>query len=116
MSILVPLDRLAATLTRFDHAYLLTVAPTGHVKVYSVDPHLDGGLLRIPGAGPNHSTNLARSAAVTVTWPPREFHGWTLIVDGTAQVLGDDVTVTPDHAILHRAAAHADGPGWVDPA
>ena len=46
--------------------------------------------------------NLAGNAAVTLVFPPREPRGFTLLVDGTAEVTGDDVRVTPATAVLHR--------------
>jgi hypothetical protein len=47
---------------------------------------------------------------VTLVFPPREPKGFTLLVDGTAEVAGDDVWITPATAVLHRPASHAEGP------
>jgi hypothetical protein len=47
---------------------------------------------------------------VTLLVPPRERRGFTLLVDGTAEVTGDVARVRPATAVLHRPAAHADGP------
>ena len=47
---------------------------------------------------------------MTLVFPPREPRGFTLLVDGTAEVAGDDVRITPATAVLHRPASHADGP------
>ena len=47
---------------------------------------------------------------MTVLFPPLEQRGYTLIVDGTAEVTDDGIAVRPATAVLHRPADHADGP------
>ena len=42
--------------------------------------------------------------------PPPLPKGFTLLVDGTAEVAGEDVRITPSGAVLHRPGMHADGP------
>ena len=46
--------------------------------------------------------NAGEHPGVTVIWPPAEPGGYTLIVDGRAEVTDDGLTVTPTKAILHR--------------
>lgn len=45
---------------------------------------------------------------MTLAWPPRTADGYSLFVDGTAEVrsAGEDavVTVSPSRAVLHRPA------------
>ena len=110
MSIPVDPADLAQALADFDSGYLLTTA-SPQVKVVTVDPVVaDDGSLRVPGPGRGTLRNLAENPAVTLVFPPRERHGYTLLVDGTGAADGEDVVVTATAAVLHRPAAHADGP------
>ncbi|MBS4753674.1 pyridoxamine 5'-phosphate oxidase family protein [Nocardioides sp. zg-ZUI104] len=109
MSIPVDPADLATALADFDSGYLLSTS-SPRVKVVTVDPVLDDGSLRITAPGRGTLANLATNPAVTLVFWPRERHGYTLLVDGTAQVSGEDVVVAPEAAVLHRPAAHADGP------
>ncbi|MBM9459546.1 pyridoxamine 5'-phosphate oxidase family protein [Nocardioides sp. zg-536] len=109
MSIPVDPADLATALADFDSGYLLSTS-SPRVKVVTVDPVLDDGSLRITAPGRGTLANLAANPAVTLVFWPRERHGYTLLVDGTAQVSGEDVVVAPEAAVLHRPAAHADGP------
>jgi hypothetical protein len=110
MSIPVDPADLRQALADFDSAYLLTTS-SPQVKVVTVDPVAgDDGTLRIAGPGRGTLRNLAENPAVTVVFPPRERHGYTLLVDGRATTEAEDVVVTATAAVLHRPAAHADGP------
>lgn len=110
MSIPVDPADLRQALADFDSGYLLTTS-SPQVKVVTVDPVAgDDGKLRIAGPGRGTLRNLAENAVVTVVFWPRERHGYTLLVDGSATVDGEDVVVTATAAVLHRPAAHADGP------
>lgn len=110
MSIPVDLDKLADAVTDFDAGYLLTVSPEGKVKAVTVEPVVEAALVRIPGGSRGSAANLADNPAVTLVYPPRERHGYTLIVDGVARVVEDGFEMAPDAAVLHRPADHADGP------
>lgn len=109
MSIPVEIGDLVAVLEDYGSGYLLTTTE-GRVKVVTVDPSAEDTGLRLPAPGRGTLRNLAANAAVTLVFPPREQHGYTLLVDGTGAADGDDVVVTPTSAVLHRPAAHADGP------
>ncbi|GAA3533555.1 pyridoxamine 5'-phosphate oxidase family protein [Nocardioides daeguensis] len=110
MSIPVDPADLRQALADFDSGYLLTTS-SPQVKVVTVDPVAAGdGSLRIAGPGRGTLRNLAENPTVTVVFWPRERHGYTLLVDGSATVDGEDVVVTATAAVLHRPAAHADGP------
>lgn len=50
-------------------------------------------------------TNCDARPSVTLLWPPARTGGYSLIVDGTAEPLGDGVVVSPARAVLHRPAA-----------
>ncbi|AIY18572.1 pyridoxamine 5'-phosphate oxidase [Pimelobacter simplex] len=111
MSIPVAPADLRQALADFDSGYLLSTS-SPQVKVVTVDPVADAdGTLRISGPGRGTLRNVAENPAVTLVFPPRERHGYTLLVDGTAAASGEsDVVVTATAAVLHRPAAHADGP------
>ena len=109
MSIPVEVADLAKALQDFGAGYLLTNR-AGAVKVVTVEPTVTDGVVLVEGPGKGTVANLAENAAVTLVFPPREPRGFTLLVDGTAEVVGDEVRVTPATAVLHRPASHADGP------
>ncbi len=104
MSIPVDLADLPATLADFDRGYLLTTTD-GLVKAVSVRAVPQDGALVVAAPGAGSLRNVAANASVTLLFAPSEGSGLTLLVDGTAVVEGDDVRVTPGHAILHKAVA-----------
>ncbi|HET8604168.1 MAG TPA: pyridoxamine 5'-phosphate oxidase family protein [Marmoricola sp.] len=110
MSIPVDPKDLAGALADHDAGYLLTVSPDGRVKAVTVEPTATAEALVIEGVSRGSARNIAGNPHVTVLLPPRVHHGFTLIVDGTATVSDEQITVTPEAAVLHRPAAHADGP------
>lgn len=110
MSIPVDVARLSQALTDYGSGYLLTVSPQGRVKAITVDPEVRDGVVVVSGPSGGSAANLAANPAATLVFPPAQPRGYTLIVDGTAAAVGDDFEVTPKNAVLHRPAAHADGP------
>jgi hypothetical protein len=109
MSIPVDLPELARALADFGAGYLMTTTG-GTVKVVTVEPVVQDGVVLVRTPGKGTVRNLAENAAVTLVFPPREPKGFTLLVDGTGEVEGDDVRVRPASAVLHRPGIHADGP------
>src|SRR5690606_3230615 len=82
----------------------------GRVKAVTVEPVVAEGVLEVVGPGRGTVGNIEANPTITPLFPPAAERGYTLLVDGTAEVSGDDVRVTPASAVLHRPAAHADGP------
>lgn len=109
MSIPVSLDRVAEAMAAVGPGYLLTTTE-GRVKVVMVEPTSDERGLLVAEPGRGTLANVTANPVVTLTFPPAERHGFTLIVDGTAEVAGADVRLAPTGAVWHRPAAHADGP------
>jgi hypothetical protein len=109
MSIAVDVADLAKALEDFGAGYLLTTTG-GNVKVVTVEPTVTDGVVLVEGPGKGTLANLADNPVVTLVFPPLEQRGFTLLVDGTGEVTGDDVRVAPTGAVLHRPASHADGP------
>lgn len=113
MSIVVDLDQLGVTLTEYGPGYLLTTGTDGRVKAVTVEPDLIDEVFDLPpsrGSG----RNLSGNPLATLVFPPPAPRGYTLIVDGTAAVTADGIRFTPETAVLHRPADHADGPPPTD--
>jgi hypothetical protein len=104
MSITVDLAALGETLRDFDFAYLVTITDDSSAHVVAVSPTVRDDRVAVDGLGRRTLANAAVRSAVTLTWPPREAGGYSLIVDGTAVLDGEGITVTPSRAVLHRAA------------
>ncbi|GAA4677270.1 pyridoxamine 5'-phosphate oxidase [Nocardioides nanhaiensis] len=110
MSVPVAIGDLQEALEGFGAGYLLSNSE-GRVKAVTVEPEVsDDGMLMVRDPGGGSRRNVAANPVVTLLFPPLQERGYTLLVDGTASVEGDDVRVTPSGAVLHRPAAHADGP------
>jgi hypothetical protein len=106
----VEVGDLGKALEGFGAGYLLTSSGDGAVKAVTVEPTVHDGEVLVPAPGRGSLTNVAANPAVTLLFPPMEQRGYTLLVDGTAEVDGDDVRISPSGAVLHRPASHADGP------
>lgn len=104
MSVKVDLDRLADTLVDFPFGYLITVGEDFRAHTVAVTPVFEDGAFTIGPLGGTTRRNAAAHAAVTALWPPREPTGYSLIVDGTAEVTEAGIRLTPTRAVLHRSA------------
>jgi hypothetical protein len=105
----VDFDRLAAALVNFRFAYLVTVDDEYRVHTVTVEPELRERVLELGPIGDRTCTNVENHSAVTVLWPPSDPTGYSLIVDGWAEVTDTQgaavLRVTPTRALLHRNAA-----------
>lgn len=111
----VDFARLAEKLVGYDYAYLITVDDQNRPHPVPVMPKLDGDTVHIGALGGRRSRrNLARSNDVTVMWPPPAPGGYTVIVDGTADVsdAGElaSLRIAASRAVLIRVAT-PDSPG-----
>ncbi|HME75595.1 MAG TPA: pyridoxamine 5'-phosphate oxidase family protein [Mycobacterium sp.] len=108
----VDFERLAAALGEYRFAYLVTVDDDYRVHTVTVEPELHDGVLDVGLIGGRTRKNVESRSAVTLLWPPSEPAGYSLIVDGRAEVAeaadADDDTaalrVVPTRALLHRNA------------
>ena len=107
----VDLERLAAALPDFPFGYLISVDDDYRVHTVTVEPALRGAVLDIGLVGGGTRKNLARRNAVTLVWPPAERGGYSLIVDGIAEISDANpdtdtarCVVAPTRALLHRNA------------
>lgn len=119
MSVPVDLTALATTIAeRRATPYLVTAGADG-------PPHLTaigsgrGGLrwdddVLVAAAGNTTARNVTVRREVSLLWPPDTDDGYSLIVDGAAEITdgpeGRQIRITPTHAILHRPARDP-GPG-----
>ncbi|WP_273487221.1 hypothetical protein [Ancrocorticia populi] len=112
MSIPVPPQDLARVAAGYGSATLITLPASGFAKVLTVDPDIaPEGTITIANPSKSTTANLAANSHATLVWQPRERHGWTLIVDGHASLTEEGkIVVVPKSGMLHRPAAHADGP------
>jgi hypothetical protein len=123
----VDVKRLAAALPDYPFGYLITVDDGYRVHTVTVEPRLrelqDGpegpegpkALIDVGLIGGRTRENLADRRDVTLLWPPPEPGGYSLIVDGTAEVTDAEeetalLGVVPTRALLHREA-DTDSPG-----
>ena len=114
MSIAVGLDELRAQVAEYTtDAYLLTVRDDGRAHSVAVPLRWDGDDLVVP-AGNTTAANARARPLVALLWPPPERGGYSLIVDatvvGVAEVDdGNEVTLQPTRAVLHRPAPSGTG-------
>lgn len=104
MSVNVDLDKLSDALTDFSLGYLITVGDDYRAHTVAMVPTFDNGALAIGPLGNTTRRNAQAHGTVTVLMPPREPTGYSLIVDGTAEVTEEGVRLTPTRAVLHRSA------------
>lgn len=82
--------------------YLITIADGDRIHTSMVQPMIEGESLFVPAPSSRVQENTGQRPKVSFVWPPREPDGYSLIVDGTAQLEGDNLRVVPSRAILHR--------------
>lgn len=101
MSIVVDLSTLAEAVVKHPTAYLLV---TGEERphVGEVEVEVRDGLVVVARPGRTASRVVPERPAVTLLMPPFEKEGYSLLVDGQAALVGDELHLTPSHAVLHR--------------
>ena len=117
MSVAVGLEELRAQIAGAgDDVFLLSVRDGSRPHAVSAVVAWEGDELVLP-AGSRSAANVAAAPSVTLLWPASG-QEYSLIVDGTARVEGDQLRIVPTHAVLHRSArasapsGHSEG---VDP-
>jgi hypothetical protein len=104
MSMEVALAELTAAVDRFAFAYLATVGDGQRAHIVAVRTVLEGDVFRLAKPGRTTGRNIGQRSAVTLVWPPADADDYSLIVDGTGVLEGEELIVTPVRAVLHRAA------------
>jgi Pyridoxamine 5'-phosphate oxidase len=118
VSIKVELDELRQQVDACgSYAFLLTVTEDGRPHAVSLRVEWDGDEL-VVRPGPRTVANAERSPEVSLLWPESGRAGFTLFVNGPAEVRmdGDSATVAikPATAVLHKTPeGEAKAPGCV---
>ena len=103
------IQRLHEEVARYGSSpYLLTVSDDGRPHATAVTVTWDGAAL-VAVVGRRSAANAKDRPEVSLLWPPVDAEGFSLIIDGAAEVDGERVSVRPAAAVLHRQ--RADGPG-----
>lgn len=103
MSIQVDLAELATTLADYPWAFFITVNDASVAHSLAVPTDFRDGAFHLQ-AGRGTRANAAARPATTLAFPGVNGAAYSLIVDGTAEVLDDAVRFTPTSAVLHRPA------------
>lgn len=102
-------EELARVVAEYSFAYLMTVTSDGRPHAVAVQPRPAGGVLHVDELGNRSLSNARERPRVSLVWPPAGIDGYSLIVDGEAQVDGGGLVLTPTRAVRHRP--HGDGSG-----
>lgn len=101
MSIPVTIADLPETLARYDLSFLVSVSGSGQPRFLAQRPRLeDGPMLVVDKAGAG-TQKAADGKAVALLYPNADPSGHALIVDGTAELRGEELWITPTAAVLH---------------
>jgi hypothetical protein len=103
MSIAVPLDELANALAEYPWGYLITVGDDQLGRTLAVPTDVRDGRLWCT-AGERTRGFAESRPEVTMVFPPSHGSGYSLIVDGLAEVAEDGVWIAPSWAVRHRPA------------
>ncbi len=102
-------EELARVVAEYSFAYLMTVTADGRPHAVAVQPRPAGDVLHVGELGNRSLSNAQERPCVSLVWPPVDIDGYSLIVDGEAQVDGGGLRLTPTRAVRHRP--HGDGNG-----
>ena len=103
MSVPVSIPDLEATLADYPWGYLVSVSDVPRAHLRAVPTRFADGVL-LARVGDGTKRNVAERPKITMVFPPQRPGGMSLIVDGDAEVRGDDVALVPSGAVLHRHA------------
>jgi hypothetical protein len=104
MSIPVTVEDLAAKITEYGWAYLLTVRGDQRPHIVAVTPTWVGEELSM-GVGRGTAANIAARSSISLCYPPVSPDGYSLIIDGVGTVVDENmVSFAPGGAVLHRPA------------
>lgn len=104
MSVEVELAELAGKAEEYPFAYLITVGEDLRAKPVGVQPRIVGIDVTLPSVGVGTRSNITERPDVVLLYPPAEPGGYSLFVDGRAEVDGQGARMIATHAVLHRPA------------
>lgn len=111
MSKPVDMKVLAKTMGDYDFAYLITIADGDRIHTSAVKPTMTADGVAVDAPSSRLSANIGQRPKVSLVWPPREPDGYSLIVDGVAELHENNLTVIPSRAIQHRPEVIAPAEG-----
>lgn len=82
---------LAKTVANYGFAYLITIADGDRIHTSVVHPTVGVESLTMAAPSSRVQANTKQRPKVSLVWPPREPNGYSLIVDGVAEL--DDSTL-----------------------
>jgi hypothetical protein len=97
------LEDLGATLAEHPWGYFVTVDEQQVAHSLAVATDFRDGLLHL-AAGRGTRANATARPAVSMVFPGADGRAYSLILDGSAEVLDDAIVFTPTSAVLHRPA------------
>ena len=100
MSVVVSLEELPEVIARYDLAFLVSVSGSGQPRFLAQRPRLSDGALVVDKAGEG-TRKAADGKVVALLYPNADPSQHALIVDGTAELRGEELWITPTAAILH---------------
>jgi hypothetical protein len=108
VSVSVSLERLRDEVVRYGaHPFILTVSDTGRPHAVAATVAWEGDEL-VGGCGRSTAANAGARPEISFLWPPYEAEGYSLIVDGVAEVDDQQIRLRPTRAVLHRSAPSPD--------
>jgi hypothetical protein len=108
VSVSVSLERLRDEVARFGaHPFILTVSEAGRPHAVAATVAWEGEEL-VGGCGRSTAANATARPEISFLWPPFEAEGYSLIVDGVAEVDDQQIRLRPSRAVLHRSAPSPD--------
>ena len=109
MSVKVEPTHLGEHLAGREFVYLITNnGERSHVV--ALRPDLNKDIARFANTGRTPLANVAANSSVTLTWPPcdstqtHEHAKYSVVADGVATIVGDELLVSITNAVLHRPA------------
>lgn len=96
---------LADSFSDYPFTYLVTVNEKMRSHVVPVTAELRAGEVIVSGVGKRSLANVAFQESVSLVSPPTRPDGYSLIIDGDAKVVGDDLQLTLTRAVLHRSSS-----------
>ena len=104
MSVVVSIPDLPDTIAGYDLAFLVSVSAAGQPRFLAQRPRLeqtaDSLALVVDKAGAG-TRAAADGKTVALLYPNADSSKHALIVDGTAELRGEELWITPTAAILH---------------
>ena len=108
VSVSVSLERLRDEVAHYGaHPFILTVSDAGRPHAVAATVAWEGDDL-VGGCGRSTAANATARPEISLLWPPLEAEGYSLIVDGVAEVDDQQIRLRPTKAVLHRSAPSPD--------